>query len=158
MAFTKEIAVELVLAIRDQMERCPACFGAGKVRQSGDYQQCFCLVCEDIARVMYRIDRGWYEGYVPPLENQKIYDHYKELLDKAAVVARDFAKRCPGCYGIGKVWAGDRPRKCFVCERLHGAIDAYTAAADPSQPTPSFTPAMTGPQGINRREREDDDK
>lgn len=155
MAFTTEIALDLVNAIRDQMERCPGCHGIGRVRQSGDYQACFCLVCEEIAKVMYRIDRGWSAGYVPKLDNPTIYDKYKEQLDKAAIEACEFAKRCPACYGIRRVWAGNTARECFVCRRLHAAIGAYVAAADPVQLTPSFTPLVTERRSINRDKQED---
>lgn len=155
MAFTAEILVELANAIREQMERCPGCFGVGRIRQSGDYQACFCLVCEEVAKSMYLIDRSWYVGYIPKLDNQKIYDQYKEQFDRTIREAGEFAKRCPGCYGITRVWAGNKPRKCFVCERLLVAIATYVAATDPAQPTPNFMPASTGRLLINRDGLED---
>ena len=136
MPFTQEIALELVLALCDQMERCPACFGVGKIRQSGDYQTHFCLVCEEAAKALYRLDSGgwWnpqYRMLVPlKLDDPKLYNEYKQLLDRVAQEAQKFAKRCPVCYGIKQIWAGDNKRQCLVCVRLHHAVQVYLESVE----------------------------
>jgi hypothetical protein len=124
MPLTREIATELLEALNEQMERCPACYGMGKVRQSGDYQPCFCLVCEDCARALYLLNKDDPDG-MAQLSNPHVLEMVRPAYARVAEAAREFTKRCPGCYGVGKVWAGTEQRHCLVCLRLRKAIDKY---------------------------------
>jgi len=142
MALTRKIATELVDALNDQMERCPGCHGVGKVRQSGDYQACFCLVCEESARALYLLNRN------DPDSMAKLSDpHVLEVLrpdyERTANAAREFVKRCPGCFGIGKVWAGAQQRYCLVCHRLRRAIEAYDGVTELDSTQPNVVPIPT---------------
>ena len=127
MPLTRKIADELVAALNEQMERCPACHGIGKVRQSGDYQSCFCLVCEDCAKALYLLNRADPNG-MAKLSHPSILETLRPVYERTAETAREFLKRCPGCFGVGKVWSGAQQRRCLVCNRLHKALDAYDGA------------------------------
>lgn len=124
MPLTREIADELVAALNEQMERCPACHGIGKVRQSGDYQPCFCLVCEDSAKALYLLNKDDSRG-MAKLSDPNVLKLLRPSYERVAVAAKEFLKRCPGCFGIGKVWSGGQQRRCLVCHRLHKAVTAY---------------------------------
>jgi len=132
MPFTPEILVEAFNAVNDQMQRCPACFGIGRVRQGVNNQSCFCLVCENIAKTMSSLNHSWVGDYTPSITSDKVYDQYKATFDGILIAGREFAKRCPGCYGVRKVWRDNQIRPCLVCRQLHTALDAYEYSVTPT--------------------------
>jgi hypothetical protein len=137
MALTREIANELVNALLEHMDRCPACHGVGKVRQSGDYQPCFCLVCEDCSKALYLLNRADPNG-MAKLDAPGVLRVLRPYYSSVEEAAREFVKRCPVCFGIGRVWAGTLQRHCLVCLRLRTALDAYAHATttDSAFPVP----------------------
>jgi hypothetical protein len=146
MALTRRIADELVNALRGQMERCPGCHGIGRVRQSFDYQPCFCLVCEDAAKALYIRDKHDPES-MAKLDNPKVQEMLLPIYVRLADAAREFAKRCPGCYGVKKVWSAAQQRPCLVCRDLHRALDVfYAEAAPPTEVAPQVYVKRKGRQ------------
>lgn len=159
MPLTPQIAVEFVAAIREQMSRCPGCHGIGQTRPTGALLSMFCLVCEEVARAMYPIDRGWLPGHVPrldPVNDVKAYAEFVKECNRALYEAREFAKRCPGCFGVRRVWGAEKIRGCLVCQRLHAALDAYEMAVNPADPSPMFVADDSSPRLFGGRQNHDD--
>jgi hypothetical protein len=120
---TRAVLGELVAALREQMERCPGCHGAGKIRQE-HCQPCFCLVCEEPTKALYLCDRGDPLQFAD-LADPKILELLTPLYEHVASAAKEFVKRCPGCFGVGRVWSGGQQRPCLVCRRLLDALKNY---------------------------------
>lgn len=140
---------ELLVALEDQLSRCPGCFGVGKVR-TADGGRASCLVCE-----------GVHKELSARQSNQSQPSSVQTGLLFAA--AEVFVKRCPACFGIRKVWAVSTAQPCLCCARLHYAVEAFKEHMTPGEgeqrltAIPDLIEVGTDPESLLHNEVVDDE-